>query len=231
MLLCFVSGCGSSPQIPVRSISQDGIDDVSSAVVALIAPEEEGDPDLSQPHEIFCTGEFVGRYEVLTAAHCINDVGLSGAVRVGTYQDWRDTDGDFHGRNWSTFRVVRIDYLNDLALLRVQLNERDTLSAHNVLDLASRPVTTGENVVICGHPLGLAYTFTVGVVSRGIRLDSGEDGVIMFIQHQAPVFYGNSGGPILNMDGELVGVVSRMARTPHLGLGIHLNTVRTFLGR
>jgi serine protease Do len=63
-------------------------------------------------------------------------------------------------------------------------------------------VKDGEDVVAIGHPFGLSYTATEGIVSRSKRLRHG----INYIQIDAAINPGNSGGPLLNMDGEVIGV-------------------------
>ncbi|MBC7552486.1 MAG: trypsin-like peptidase domain-containing protein [Taibaiella sp.] len=60
----------------------------------------------------------------------------------------------------------------------------------------------GDSVVAIGHPYGLNYTATQGVISRVDRLQQG----IKYIQIDAAINPGNSGGPLINADGEIVGV-------------------------
>lgn len=61
----------------------------------------------------------------------------------------------------------------------------------------------GSDVYIIGHPLGLGWTVTRGIVS-GIR----KDGDRTMIQTDAPISPGNSGGPMLDAQGHLVGIVT-----------------------
>jgi serine protease Do len=63
-------------------------------------------------------------------------------------------------------------------------------------------VEDGDTVLAIGHPFGLNYTSTLGVISRKDRVSNG----LHYIQIDAAINPGNSGGPLVNMDGEIVGV-------------------------
>ena len=65
-----------------------------------------------------------------------------------------------------------------------------------------RPVKDGDAVIAIGHPYGLNYTATEGIVSKSKRLQRG----INYIQIDAAINPGNSGGPLVNKDGEIIGV-------------------------
>lgn len=80
----------------------------------------------------------------------------------------------------------------------------------------TEPVVVGEPVAAFGAPLGLYGTVTVGIVSAVARPvtagnGSGETSIISAIQTDAAVNPGNSGGPLVNVDGEVVGVNSSIA--------------------
>jgi serine protease Do len=64
------------------------------------------------------------------------------------------------------------------------------------------PVHDGDQVIAIGHPFGLNYTATEGIVSKAKRVRGG----INYIQIDAAINPGNSGGPLVNKDGEIVGV-------------------------
>jgi serine protease Do len=64
------------------------------------------------------------------------------------------------------------------------------------------PVRDGDQVIAVGHPYGLNYTATEGIVSKAERLQHG----ISYIQIDAAINPGNSGGPLINLYGEIVGV-------------------------
>ncbi len=97
--------------------------------------------------------------------------------------------------------VIGADELTDIAVLKVA--PRRTLPT--VAWGSSRNVEVGDWVLAAGNPFGLANSITAGIVSaRGRDIETGpfDD----FLQIDAPVNPGNSGGPIFNMKGEVVGI-------------------------
>ena len=97
-------------------------------------------------------------------------------------------------------RVVGTDPKTDLALLKVKEG-----SNYPYVSFASQTPRVGDWVIAVGNPFGLGGTVTAGIVSaRGRDIGSGpyDD----FLQIDAPVNHGNSGGPTFNVNGEVVGV-------------------------
>jgi S1-C subfamily serine protease len=89
--------------------------------------------------------------------------------------------------------VLALDRRNDLAL--VQIQPRSPLPG---LKLSSRPARVGQRVFAIGNPFGLDRTLTVGILSR--IAPNGD------LQTDAALNPGNSGGPLLNSDGEIIGI-------------------------
>ena len=85
----------------------------------------------------------------------------------------------------------------DLAFIRVP----DGIDLPDI-KLSLHQVKDGERVIAIGHPYGLNYTVTEGIVSKAKRLQNG----LNYIQIDAAINPGNSGGPLLNQDAEIVGV-------------------------
>ncbi|HEY8274002.1 MAG TPA: Do family serine endopeptidase [Pseudolabrys sp.] len=97
-------------------------------------------------------------------------------------------------------KVVGADSKTDLALIKVDANK-----SFPFVKFADRDPRVGDWVVAVGNPFGLGGTVTAGIVSaRGRDIGSGpyDD----YIQIDAPINKGNSGGPAFNMDGEVIGV-------------------------
>ncbi|MCX6631550.1 MAG: serine protease, partial [Candidatus Solibacter sp.] len=91
---------------------------------------------------------------------------------------------------------LRVDPFNDLALLSV---DAELSSSH--LRLAEKAPQPGDSVFAISNPKGLERTISTGVVS-GLRKVEGRD----LIQISSPLSAGSSGGPILNSQGEVIGV-------------------------
>ncbi|WP_298932318.1 Do family serine endopeptidase [uncultured Ruegeria sp.] len=99
--------------------------------------------------------------------------------------------------------VVGTDPLTDLAVLKIDAGE--SLQAVDLGD--SDIIRVGEDVVAIGNPFGLSSTVTTGIVSaKGRSISQGP--YAEFIQTDAAINKGNSGGPLFNMEGEVVGVNS-----------------------
>jgi serine protease Do len=97
-------------------------------------------------------------------------------------------------------RIVGTDPKTDLALLKVREG-----SDYPFVSFASQEPRVGDWVIAVGNPFGLGGTVTAGIVSARAR-DIGAGPYDDFLQIDAPVNHGNSGGPTFNTQGEVVGV-------------------------
>ena len=103
-------------------------------------------------------------------------------------------------------RVISADPIHDLAVLKIEA-PADVKLQHLPLG-HSDDLMVGETVIAIGNPFGYANTVTTGVVSAIDRTLTFRGGVKYegLIQIDAPVNPGNSGGPLLNIKGELIGI-------------------------
>lgn len=117
-------------------------------------------------------------------------------------------------------RVIGTDQETDLAVLKIDAGDLPTIS------IADRgAVTVGDVVLAIGNPFGIGKTVTMGIVSatgRQLRLSEYED----FIQTDAAINFGNSGGALVNALGELVGINTSNYRNA----GMRGGTVQTSEG-
>ena len=130
-------------------------------------------------------------------------------------------------------RIVGVDPSTDIAVLQVDAHAR----ALTPLTLGnSDAVRVGDSVVAIGNPLGLDRTVTAGIVSALQRVIQSPNSYSIdhVIQTDAALNRGNSGGPLLNARGEVIGVNSQIAAgdtgaSGNIGIGfaVPINTVRT----
>lgn len=97
-------------------------------------------------------------------------------------------------------RIIGTDKDTDLALIKVDGKNLPTLPIGD-----SDKVTVGEWVIAVGNPFGLNNTVTAGIISAKART-LGANGVESFIQTDAAINAGNSGGALVNTQGELIGI-------------------------
>jgi serine protease Do len=119
-------------------------------------------------------------------------------------------------------KVLGVDKATDVAVLKI---DAKNLPSVRVGDASKLRV--GEWVVAIGAPYGLETTVTSGIVSAKSRTLPG-DSVVGFIQTDAAVNPGNSGGPLFNLDGEVIGInsqiFSRSGGFQGLAFAIPINT-------
>ena len=102
-------------------------------------------------------------------------------------------------------KVVGIDKRSDVAVLKIEGKNLPVVKIGNPEKL--RP---GEWVLAIGSPFTFENTVTAGIVSATGRSMPGEDGLVPFIQTDVAVNPGNSGGPLFNLNGEVVGINSQI---------------------
>jgi len=127
----------------------------------------------------------------------------------------------FHDGLEATARVINIQPENDLAVLQASKIPDDMIAAtmRSTNDLAS-----GDRVLAVGFPFGIGPSASGGVVSglkRVFRSPEGKQEMSNLIQFDAAANPGNSGGPLVTMDGEVVGIVTAI---------LNPTPARTFLG-
>ena len=121
-------------------------------------------------------------------------------------------------------RVVGANYEHDLAVLKVAL--QDDLP---VLRLGrSGDVRVGEWVLAIGNPLGLDNSVTVGIISAKERpMQIGDRSYPHLLQTDAAINRGNSGGPLINMRGEVIGINTAVSQSSQgIGFAIAADVVR-----
>lgn len=156
------------------------------------------------------SGFILGRDgRLVTNAHVVAD---TDTVQV-TLKDGRSFKG----------KVVGVDAVTDVAVVKIKASNLPTVRLGD-----SRNLVPGEWAIAIGNPLGLDNTVTVGIISATDR-SSAQVGVpnkrVNFIQTDAAINPGNSGGPLLNAQGEVIGVNTAIrADAQGLGFAIPIET-------
>ena len=178
------------------------------------------------PDQGFGSGVVVERHgQVLTNWHV---VGSSSEVLV--LKKFDDPD-KLKESDFLVAEVISTDPLRDLAVVR--LRNRSESPAPVPIGALSN-VVVGTDVVAIGHPSGLSWTLTEGVVSQIRRnyewqYDDGSDHRATVIQTQTSINPGSSGGPLFNAAGELVGLNSFSASGESLNFAVASNEITDFI--
>jgi Trypsin-like serine proteases, typically periplasmic, contain C-terminal PDZ domain len=126
-------------------------------------------------------------------------------------------------------RIVGRDPESDLAVLRIDLDDLPVMPLGR-----SDQLKVGDVVLAIGNPIGLSQTVTHGIVSATSRRQLGVATFENFIQTDAPINFGNSGGALIDTNGELVGIntaiVAKNLGVEGIGFAIPVNMVRGVVG-
>lgn len=149
---------------------------------------------------------------ILTNAHVVDNADRV-TVRL---KDGRTFDGEVRG----------VDEVTDMAVVKIDTGE--TLPVASLGD--SDQVQVGDWAIAVGNPLGLDNTVTLGIVStlnRSSALVGIPDKRLEFIQTDAAINPGNSGGPLLNAQGEVIGINTAIrANAAGIGFAIPINKAK-----
>lgn len=127
-----------------------------------------------------------GGSDLVTNFHVVADAVAHGVTTVDVVRADKTIAG----------AIVRVDPIDDLALVHV---DQSLVALHPA---PARP-QLGTTVMVVGSPLGLGGTISIGLVS-GFRSIGGSD----YVQFSAPISPGNSGGPVVDSSGRVIGVAS-----------------------
>ncbi|TYL88438.1 trypsin-like peptidase domain-containing protein [Bradyrhizobium rifense] len=200
----------------VTRVKADGLSKASDFTKGAAKPaataDKQGAPPASKPgREAKSSSGFDTGFVVSSNGHIVtNNHVIDGCS---------DLKGNLTGEAAMVLRVVSSDVNNDLALLQAP----STATFKEFARIRDRSIRSGDSVVAIGFPFhGLLtsdFTVTTGIVSSlsGMRNDS------RFLQISAPVQPGNSGGPLFDTTGQIVGVVT--AKIPVLRIAAATGTI------
>jgi serine protease Do len=122
-------------------------------------------------------------------------------------------------------RFVGADEAVDLAVLDIDVEQLEPLALGD-----SDRIRVGDYVVAIGNPLGLSNSVTAGIVSALGREVTGErPGYADFIQTDASINQGNSGGPLVDLEGRVIGINTAVADAQGIGFAVPINMVKLVL--
>src|SRR5688572_4929799 len=152
---------------------------------------------------------------------------IEGATKVEVHYG---SDENGNGGRTVTAKIVGRDAATDLALLKIDTEQQ--LPSIRLGD--SERIRKGDWAIAIGHPFTFENTLTVGVVSakgRSLGLSDESRSFENFIQTDAAINFGNSGGPLLNIAGEVIGINTaiRGGGAQGIGFATPINTAKTLL--
>ncbi|MGF1656650.1 MAG: S1C family serine protease [Verrucomicrobiales bacterium] len=195
---------------PVLSV-QDNVERCGSAVIQVRSATSLGSGFLVNGMGMIVTNNHVvsGEQELIVTVYSPETAG-----------------GGWERREYTNVRILASSPLFDLALLQIEGEDVSELPFLPIGD--SETLGQGQTVFAIGSPLGLERTVSQGIVSLRNREIDGR----LYIQSTAQINPGNSGGPLLNLKGEVVGVINMKAALPGvegLGFAIPATILRFFL--
>ncbi len=154
-----------------------------------------------------------------------NDHVIEGSTELTVVVYRQATDG-LRKDEYKHIRVVASSAMLDLALIKIEPDEPEEFVTVPLSD--SNMLTQGEGVFAVGNPMGLERSLSEGIVALKSRLLGGQT----YVQTTAALSPGNSGGPLFNMAGEVIGVNSLkiMAQgSEGLSFSIPVNRLKEFI--
>ena len=221
------SPAAASPAVAETHLSVSDIyDRASSGVVQITSRSTPGDDDFTRRFAPPSPQQTLGSGFVLDKAGHI-------VTNYHVIEDADQIEVSFSNQDTLQAKLVGSDPSTDLAILRVEASSRG-LTPLQLGD--SDIVRVGDPVVAIGNPFGLDRTATAGIVSavqeRTITAPNGYP-IDHVIQTDAPINRGNSGGPLLNERGEVIGVNSQISTgtdgtetSNGIGFSVPSNTVK-----
>lgn len=200
-----------------RQVVQEGKNKVFPAVVYIKVVREDNDRGEKKSQEVSGSGVLItAQGEIVTNWHVIDK---AENVRV-LLTDGRHFDA----------KVVGSDKDTDLALIRLQ-PKSDTGSLPYASFGDSTKLNEGDFVMAMGAPWGLNRSVSIGIISCAKRYLDTISEYSLWLQTDAPINPGNSGGPLVNTDGEIIGINARgMAGWAEgMGFAIPSDTVRVLV--
>ena len=254
---CVVAGASRTAAQQISTV--DRLEHETVAFVHFVNDDgHEVDPDSDNAIKAqlgaYCTGVWVSPDTILTAEHCVDDIGkpkaevpdddtpgddlkklLEQLKALTGNSDWtpinqpvmysnRDDISD-KAKSYHTGKVVAVDMDNDMVLVKADSPDKNQPWA----SLARGPIPDGTELHIVGHPAGMWWTYRHAYVAahRPAYVMDGKPRDIL--QVSGAVFFGDSGGGAFTLEGDLVGMADAIRKIPNTAIYIHRDVLRGFL--
>jgi len=205
---------GSNTDEPVKFGS---VVKASQESIVLLTTSPFEDPTIDTTQNAVCSGVIVDEQgHVITNYHCVHNQ----KSIILYYYDRKD---------WGEYKIkiVGTDPLADLALLKIIDSDKKLTPLKFAKN--TEKIEVGTDVFALGHPMGMAWTVTKGIISSNERY--ARHPFVHALQTDAAINKGNSGGPLMNMQGEIVGInaliISRISENAGIGLAIRGDVVES----
>lgn len=205
----------TEPKLPTQPVESLGVSQKALVVARSSHPAIGGVVVVHSPLGGVGSGFFIDEYTLLTNFHVVED---SDYVEIELF-DGRSTTG----------QVFDFDIDRDLALVRISIKGQPLeLFSGNTLPL-------GESVIAIGHPRGLYFTITKGIISavreQKATTSLGLGTSFLFVQTDTAINPGNSGGPLL-LDNKVIGINTQKlvdVQIEGIGFALHYTEIARYL--
>ena len=172
-----------------------------------------------------CSGFFIEENRILTSAHCMMDVSSPLQVyEVVTYRQYLRNEGL---QDSTPFVMIHEDNIRDLAILEQAYVSSPIRAEIPPIYNGTYP-QIGTPTICVGHPAGQLFTVTTGVVSRIGMIDRISE--VSYVFSSTPVWYGNSGGPLFDDRGRVIGLTRGIIQDQnYLGRFVSWSEIREYL--
>ncbi len=175
---------------------------LASSVVMISVHDDKGEPVATG------SGIMIGKDGYLLTNYHVIRGGCFYSVRI-------EDDGEIY----RTDEVIKYNPVQDLAVLRI-----DRVLAPIPIYGGSQKLARGQKVVAIGSPLGLFNSVSDGIISGFRKIDD-----VDMIQFTAPTSHGSSGGAVLNMQGEVIGIsTAGIDNAQNINLAVGYESIRMF---
>ena len=248
-----VSACSNPNKFAEVSPAKPTMAELSKSASIAFVNKKSGPTDETGA---YCAGVWINKDTILTALHCAKAAARMEQVKdmppemrhfarmfLPPVKDPTGTEMLYVVENevvgfgkepktTHSSKVIAVEPAHDLALVKA---ETANLPDHRWLRVADFAPKVGEKVFIVGHPGGLYFTFFDGTVAAYRETFPFEPGTPLedfegpFIQIYSGIYFGNSGGPTISADGEIVGISSFIMQVPNEGFVVAPSAIKKFL--